>query len=125
MASHTPAPWTAKRDRRRTAPWRIEDSDGMIAEVLAIGSFGIARPDETEANANLIAAAPDMLAALRGENSEPHCISPLSWLRSMIDDCKDRLGDDREDPDAYAMMIREVEGLYRNGLAAVAKAEGA
>ncbi|AWV18778.1 hypothetical protein A3862_27240 [Methylobacterium sp. XJLW] len=38
----------------------------MLAEVLAQGSFGTALPEETEANARLIAAAPELLAALVG-----------------------------------------------------------
>lgn len=62
-ASHTPGPW-------------IYDDDGMIyAEVESLGKFfsvKVCDPhadkldiDEREANARLIAAAPELLAALR------------------------------------------------------------
>lgn len=78
-------------------------------------------PDQIAAMAALNV---ELLDALRGE---PECaeISPLSWLFSMIEYCKQRTAADEndEDPLATAEMIREVEELYRKGKAAVAKTE--
>lgn len=54
---HTPGPWIAYKD----IEWEVmpERSDGMT-----VASCGRIRP-EAEANARLIAAAPDLLAALK------------------------------------------------------------
>lgn len=59
-AKHTPGPWIASPCRDILAPCRFSDTDnGMVAGLCSD------RPvDEVDANARLIAAAPDMLAAL-------------------------------------------------------------
>jgi hypothetical protein len=70
-------------------------------------------------------ATPDLYDALRGDPEMPECISPLSWLKSMIDECLERgPSADCEDPDAWWMMVCEVKELHRKGTAAVARAEG-
>ena len=60
-AKHTPGPW-------RVAPGfskaRVEDADGICV------GFSWGRGEETEANASLIAAAPDLLAAIKGAMHE-------------------------------------------------------
>jgi len=56
MSNHTPGPWVAKTIDHGV---RIEPS-------IAWMGFGSAHPRETHvANANLIAAAPDLLSALK------------------------------------------------------------
>jgi hypothetical protein len=58
--------------------------------------------------------------ALVPDPDEPEVIQPLSWLRSMIDECRERgPSDDCDDPDAYWQMVREVEGLYDRARAAL------
>lgn len=66
MDKHTPGPWTAERDdsnERYDIGVPADVGIRLVAEV----SFGYDEPAESEqhANAALIAAAPDMLAALR------------------------------------------------------------
>ena len=57
---HTPGPWTVMP--RMTHPWYdIKAAEWQVAEVETDPDA----PDESEANARLIAAAPDLLAALR------------------------------------------------------------
>ena len=62
MSNHTPAPWTAERD-----PSHYDTLSsirgGLGALRVEIG--GYAGPPEQEANTRLIAAAPDLLAALQ------------------------------------------------------------
>ena len=62
MSAHTPGPWR---------PWKVEYSEGDEWEVLAGANLPIAYISgwagySTEVNARLIAAAPDLLAALAG-----------------------------------------------------------
>lgn len=59
---HTPGPWLAGRPAQsESREMRITDRDGFaIAEVFAMGPDGSAK-----GNATLIAAAPEMLQALR------------------------------------------------------------
>lgn len=62
MSNHTPGPWTVKASRyvqRQAIVAGASCGHDLIAEVM--GSNG-----ENEANARLIAAAPDLLAALKG-----------------------------------------------------------
>ena len=62
-STHTPGPWAAQCNGPRV--WGIygAHTNGFVAETVADG----ATPNEqtAEANARLIAAAPDLLAALR------------------------------------------------------------
>jgi len=64
MSKHTPGPWTACDNNgysiwRITAPkYRAESASRTVAEVVGDSA-------ETEANARLIVAAPEMLEALR------------------------------------------------------------
>ena len=59
MSAHTPGPWTC----------RVLNSDDTVAVIragtLQIAAIGYAPGFAEEANARLIAAAPDLLAALR------------------------------------------------------------
>jgi len=74
-AKHTPGPWEASRKYvKQTGAkpwWGIRSAKGVIASTVNSGSEDIAithvqRSDrELEANARLIAAAPDLLADMR------------------------------------------------------------
>ena len=60
MAEHTPGPWTlttgADNERIVTSTW---DADGLDDDVALVYGGNAADPDVREANARLIAAAPD------------------------------------------------------------------
>ena len=62
MTQYTPGPWRAEKTRpttRTTGAWHVFDAFGTTAVVLG-------NDDEAAANARLIAAAPELLEALRG-----------------------------------------------------------
>jgi hypothetical protein len=59
---HTPGDWTATNDRRGI--WEIIHDGDMLAQVWAVRP-GIDGDLPAEANARLMAAAPDLLAALK------------------------------------------------------------
>lgn len=59
--AHTPGPWTVQEGEVTAA-----EGDVIIAEMVGRGRpCAVENPIEAEANARLIAAAPDLLAALR------------------------------------------------------------
>lgn len=61
VAMHTPGPWrTASYDNGLT--WKVETVEGR----LAVASYIAGLRDVDEANARLIAAAPDLLEAAKG-----------------------------------------------------------
>lgn len=65
--SHTPGPWEIEPKERREHPLFVMDSNGdRIARCdgLNMADFG-PDPQHAKANARLIAAAPDLLAALK------------------------------------------------------------
>lgn len=59
MSGHTPGPWETKWPKYNCT---IESRGGVVATVYIGQTIG---DDESVANANLIAAAPDLLAALK------------------------------------------------------------
>jgi hypothetical protein len=66
MTEHTPGPWTIEEYGDDDAPALIihRDSETRVCFMATPGSHG--DPAKIEADAKLIAAAPDLLAALRG-----------------------------------------------------------
>ena len=71
MSKHTPGPWEVKRSRsgypyRIYAPNADDHRNGAVGrDVTRWGAFSLPSSKEAEANARLIAAAPDLLEALR------------------------------------------------------------
>jgi hypothetical protein len=65
-AAHTPGPWCVESDRSVTA-WTPEGSRVPLPTITIahVHSGGTATLAEADANAQLIAAAPDLLLALR------------------------------------------------------------
>lgn len=68
-AAHTPGPWGIERTRGMNwiGPLR-QSGDGKVSDVLFHNDRDGLRPEalmENDANANLIAAAPDLLATLK------------------------------------------------------------
>lgn len=63
-AKHTPGPWEADKSRfRHDNSIPIKYKDGFVASALDFNKYD--RDSEVEANAQLIAAAPDLLEACR------------------------------------------------------------
>jgi hypothetical protein len=60
MHTHTPGPWRAERDPRGDFRIVYNDKGNWLAEVHSDGE-----PEVAEADARLIAAAPELLAALK------------------------------------------------------------
>lgn len=72
-AQHTPGPWTHEGQGDITG---IENdpSIGCVGKVDVACVYLRTVPGRTEANARLIAAAPEMLAALKLAASHMHCL---------------------------------------------------
>jgi hypothetical protein len=73
MTNHTPGPWVFIESNDARIPDRITSATGSP---VASGSIGINRHD-----ARLIAAAPDLLAALRGLLDDPYLSDPINTDR--------------------------------------------
>lgn len=69
QTNHTPGPWSLKMTGWRTNPFAIYSPrrPGAVACVPSRTSVPL---DEQDANARLIAAAPELLAALKGMDEE-------------------------------------------------------
>ena len=68
--SHTPGPWTASAGWPSDV-WHVEVSDGRYSVIVSRSEETAAwSAAEVQANAQLIAAAPDLLAAARLANQE-------------------------------------------------------
>ena len=107
MSKHTPGPWWLGRDPSHfgslTSITGGSDSTGGIRSVAEVGGLDI---DEAEANARLIAAAPDMLEA---------CQSFIARWETLSSES------------ANMMERRDLDNLARSATAiraAIAKAEG-
>lgn len=67
-SKHTPGPWKADFDET----FSVRASDGRVAVVTHLNLVGRRDAEEAADNARLIAAAPDMLGALRAVVSEDY-----------------------------------------------------
>ena len=71
MSKHTPGPWKAKTFKRKDGnnytaiDGRITDDPNTAVLICEMAGWQGEARDEQKANANLIAAAPDMYAALK------------------------------------------------------------
>ena len=87
MNGATPGPWRYERDQftdEEGPIWLVEDVAGrniILAKIPVLGGDDTHSEHETEANANLIAAAPDLLEA--AEQALEHLIEmgPQGCLR--------------------------------------------
>lgn len=84
MSQHTPGPWYSFQCLPPSIAWSINQSEKSV--VASVSGSALHRPDkESEANARLIAAAPELLAACRealywmGQESrgEENCVNLL------------------------------------------------
>lgn len=75
---HSPGPWTHRRPNQIDRRHRVFSGDDLIA--LIDPHFG---PDEVDSNGILIAAAPELLAALKAQlayEAAPTGTGRLSWM---------------------------------------------
>lgn len=65
MSKHTPGPWAIQMDGRDTRV--VREADGLKSYVASLGEIWLCEEHggTVDANAALIAAAPDLLAALK------------------------------------------------------------
>ena len=87
--THTPGPWTFRRHISGTTMIEasINGSAALIANVharMATGTFTSETLPQS-ANARLIAAAPDLLAALKNEHR--HCLANLEGHLRNVPNC--------------------------------------
>ena len=83
--SHTPGPWDVDDDTMEIFSIKPGHSTGWIAKVLGNDDNGRPlTPEEMESNARLIAAAPDMLDALRTADDA------LDYAQAQVDSERDR-----------------------------------
>lgn len=99
MTEHTPGPWL---DGGKSAGWHIEASNSEVSEIAWLRSYMGIPDDEIKANARLIIAAPDLLAALKE-------------LSSLYDGIYVKISDDE---------MRLCKEVWTRAEAAIAKAEG-
>jgi citrate lyase beta subunit len=73
MSTHTPGPWKVSAlDARTIGPSRLlvcADSGGEVPQLQGVAIVTL-RTGETEANARVIAAAPELLAALKAAEAD-------------------------------------------------------
>lgn len=112
-AQHTPGPWFAKADKRRWNPNYVEAERAHIADVMPCSVFDKKNDAEAEANARLIAAAPDLL-----ETGRELADAAVDYARLIQVEHYDR--NDIAVHAAYE-RLRKADGQHR---AAIAKAEG-
>ncbi|EKL0657274.1 hypothetical protein ACF0C8_10115 [Pseudomonas aeruginosa] len=77
MSKHTPGPWFINGHERYTKYVEARIGGGWVQEVAACGPTE--NPEQQEANARLIAAAPELLEALQS------CIQQITALCSADD----------------------------------------
>ncbi len=114
MTTHTPGPWTVRADRGRYGTFQInpfakEERAHLTKQPNAITLRGQKVQFEREANARLIAAAPDLLAAL--ENAVANAEEALDFM-----DCRPKYDDHPLKPLLHAIRMP--------ARAAIAKARG-
>lgn len=93
--THTPGPWKARNLHTDKDPrWQIIHADNVGLPIVELAKHtGETHPPKMAANARLIAAAPDMLAALKraepwlgrliAENTHIDCVMPNDAIRTL------------------------------------------
>jgi hypothetical protein len=81
---HTPGPWQVNHED----PTQVCDADGEVRGCSPIAHCTVGTMAERKANAKLIAAAPEMLAALLAMQAfiegEPDAVEPFGLIRAAI-----------------------------------------
>ena len=120
MSGHTPGPWTIEADHEGGFLIKALCDEGN--RVIVQRPPWSHRAAESEANARLIAAAPDFATACVGTDDDG---TPLDWLSALLIDLRESgPRDDFEDPLAWLEALAHSERLLAVLRAAIAKAEG-
>ncbi len=130
-ATHTPGPWSLEKNSNGVVIGGGAEQHTSIFKVLykkpeILGDSKTLAWQEFEANAKLIAAAPELLEALNGGlEYDP---TPLDWVAALLSDYETLrkaatgAGIEQEDPDAEATMLYKVHVFINEARAAIAKA---
>ena len=114
MSKHTPGPWTVYDDSNDGKTNRIE----IVAIGKTICHIYHSVPVEDLPNANLIAAAPDLLEALM------MCRQHMKEERDMIFDCVKNFKTGNVDDHDDAQAIKDFDSRLSYVDSVIAKAEG-
>ena len=135
MSGHTPGPWRVE-DEDHGAIWIASDNAmyGDIADLYHLFGKDVIRKGDCEANAHLIAAAPDLLEALKGLMVFYKAANEDSFVRfeRLADEFKAETGYIRPGKDCVRDSPEERERAWNEWVdakidrarAAIAKAEG-
>jgi hypothetical protein len=85
--SHTPGPWKVDYSYRSKYPFGISRAAEPHTMVLVSRSFSRRTTAEAEANAHLIAAAPDLLARVKARFGNCDCHDAARGI-AVCDDCQ-------------------------------------
>lgn len=129
-SEHTPGPWSAKALGNGnyiiiSGPGQIENRPFNRVNDLIVGA-AYERMDierlPAEANARLLAAAPDLYVAVAGEDET---VRPIDWVSALLERFEHHYNPDNdEDPDAVFEALVAVRRLVTEARAAIAKSEG-
>lgn len=114
-AQHTPGPWT-NHGRQPNVPGLPHAAVAAKTLIARVYSEAYGDEEQEKANADLIAASPDMLAALRVAREV------ITQDRTAFADCSTG-PDNTMEPDDLAALVEYDEALWQID-AAIAKAEG-
>lgn len=79
---HTPGPWEAEAENIYIGPDRVYQQWGVIASNTGICTTG--SRDVSEANARLIAAAPELLEALKRAVAHNESPNDYDWIGAAV-----------------------------------------
>lgn len=81
MSTHTPGPWAVDYNRREDRYQLRSEKQGSFGHFQGWSADGLTTEDEDKANARLIAAAPDLLAALEAAvNNYAQLVEAMEWI---------------------------------------------
>lgn len=121
----TPGSWvSAKHHGKRFGGFdAVSTEDGTATIAIVYGE----NKEVSEANAAIIAAAPELFYALTGKEEDPHLYA-VNWLATLLRVCKKEkvldaiIADQGGDTDSVLIMLGELDALVKNGNAALSRA---
>jgi hypothetical protein len=87
MSKHTPGPWQWTKGDKYSYPRVGDSADHTIADVWDDSSLAVVSREQGEANAQLIAAAPELLEALKliyADMERGHSINPYEHKATVL-----------------------------------------